>query len=260
MHIKPQFAIQATPEERDTIPELKQLADILGPVESTQEIGSCDFFYKMNSDKLELHSNEVNQPVPSPLCIDFLTGAPYYRFQNNRTINQPLAKAVGIKQGVRPDILDATAGFGEDGFVLASLGCSVTMIERSPYIWALLENALRRCQSHPVIGNIVTEKIELFRADATHFITESTRDFDTIFLDPMYPHRAKSALNKQRMRVLRALVGDDTDGDRLLHVALAKAGKRVVVKRPARAELLAGHTPSFAITARSSRYDIYLTP
>ena len=46
-------------------------------------------------------------------------------------INQLIAKA-GIKPNVSPVVVDATAGLGKDAFVLASLGCHVTMAERNP--------------------------------------------------------------------------------------------------------------------------------
>ena len=55
-----------------------------------------------------------------------------------------IAKAVGIAQGVRPRVLDATAGLGKDAFVLASLGCEMSLIERQPLIGALLEDGLAR--------------------------------------------------------------------------------------------------------------------
>ncbi len=48
---------------------------------------------------------------------------------------------------------------------------------------------------------------------------------DTIYLDPMYPHSGKSALNKLEMRIIRKLVGDDTDAALLLEIALQHAKK-----------------------------------
>ena len=51
-------------------------------------------------------------------------------------------RAVGIQPGIRPTLLDATAGLGRDAFVLAELGCTLTLIERQPLIAALLEDGL----------------------------------------------------------------------------------------------------------------------
>jgi len=78
-----------------------------------------------------------------------------------------------------------------------------------------------------------------------------------IYLDPMFPHRDKSALVKKEMRVFRPLVGDDLDAPALLEAALALATHRVVVKRPRKAPIIEGGKPSHSLEGKSSRYDIY---
>ncbi len=78
-----------------------------------------------------------------------------------------------------------------------------------------------------------------------------------IYLDPMFPHRDKSALVKKEMRVFRPLVGDDLDAPALLEAALALATHRVVVKRPRKAPIIDGPKPSHGLEGKSSRYDIY---
>jgi 16S rRNA (guanine1516-N2)-methyltransferase len=49
-------------------------------------------------------------------------------------------------------VLDATAGLGKDAFVLASLGCQMTLIERQPLIAALLEDGLARARADEEVG------------------------------------------------------------------------------------------------------------
>jgi len=80
---------------------------------------------------------------------------------------------------------------------------------------------------------------------------------EVVFLDPMYPHRQKSALVKKEMRLLRQLVGDDEDASDLLVTALARARRRVVVKRPRLAPTLTGPAPGFQIIAPNTRFDVY---
>ena len=80
---------------------------------------------------------------------------------------------------------------------------------------------------------------------------------DVIYLDPMFPHRDKSALVKKEMQVFRTVVGDDDDSPALLKAALAVATYRVVVKRPRKAEPVSGPEPTTRIEGKSSRYDIY---
>ena len=78
-----------------------------------------------------------------------------------------------------------------------------------------------------------------------------------ICLDPMFPHRDKSALVKKEMRLLRPLAGNDDDAPALLEAALALASHRVVVKRPRHAPPLGGHAPGNVLAGQSSRFDIY---
>lgn len=198
--------------------------------------------------------------IKSLLYVDFIKGKSGYRHSRNLTIRQPLAKAVGIKPGVRPSVYDATAGLGSDAFVLACLGCQVSMCERSPVLYFLLEDGLERAIKNKKTSQIVSTRMKLTLGDSRIKLLNSSLKFHTIYLDPMYPHRTSSALNKQEMRIIRDLVGDDADDDILLELALSVAQNRVVVKRPKGADKLSERTPSFVIPMKNSRYDIYLTP
>ena len=64
-----------------------------------------------------------------------------------------------------PIAIDATAGLGQDSFLLAAAGFSVYMFEQDPIIAALLEDALNRAQSDPALANIV-ERMHLFTEDS----------------------------------------------------------------------------------------------
>lgn len=193
------------------------------------------------------------------LFVDFVNGKNGYRLVNDKSIKQPLARAVGIKSGFRPTVFDATAGLGGDAFVLASLGCKVSMCERSPIVASLLEDGLARASSDSRTASIVHNNLHLYHGNTTSVLTELAESFHTVYLDPMYPHRNNSALNKQSMRIIRDLVGDDSDAEKLLHVALKKAVNRVVVKRPEKAPSISEQQPSHVISMKNSRYDVYLT-
>jgi len=206
-----------------------------------------------------LHSPTNRNKLLSLLAVDFVHGKNGYRHAKNCTIKQPLARAAGIKPGIRPTILDATAGLGSDAFVLASLGCTVTMIERSPLIATILEDGMARASKHERTEEIIKNRMCLHCGDTIKLLRTMQETFQTIYLDPMYPHKSGSALNKQAMRTIRNLVGDDTDAGLLLDIALTKAQERVVVKRPKNAPLLSESTPSHTITMKNSRFDVYLT-
>ncbi|MDR1935391.1 MAG: class I SAM-dependent methyltransferase [Candidatus Accumulibacter sp.] len=194
--------------------------------------------------------------APGPVRVDFARGAAAHRRCFGGGSGQMIARAVGVLPGMRPSVLDATAGLGRDAFVLAGLGCELTLIERHPLIAALLEDGLRRAQDDAGAAPVAA-RMRLREGDAV----ASMRDWSgeppqVVYLDPMFPQRGKSALVKKEMRVFRPLVGDD-DAPALLAAALALATHRVVVKRPRKAPPLGDVAPSYTLEGKSSRFDVY---
>lgn len=205
--------------------------------------------------RLELQERGLGAPI----YVDFVMGQAAHRRRFGGGRNQPLARAVGLKGGTPPTVVDATAGLGRDAFVLACLGCTVHLVERSPIIAALLRDGLLRGARDPEIGPVIGERLRLTVADGRSYLRslpECQRP-EVVYLDPMYPHRRKSALVKKEMRLLRQLIGDDDDAPDLLAAALMSAKRRVVVKRPRLAPTLAGPAPGFQVVAPNTRFDIY---
>ncbi|SHE57905.1 16S rRNA (guanine1516-N2)-methyltransferase [Modicisalibacter ilicicola DSM 19980] len=196
-----------------------------------------------------------------PLTVNLVSGRADHRRRFGGGRGQLVAKACGLGKGVTPSIVDATAGLGRDAFVLAGLGAEVLMLERVPAIFALLEDGLRRARHDSEIRPIVA-RLGLRHADAAvdlaSVVAEAGFEPQVIHLDPMFPHRSKSALVKKEMRLFRELAGDDDDAPRLLDAALAVATHRVAVKRPRQAPPLAGPRPAHVIEGRTSRYDLYV--
>ena len=214
-----------------------------------------DSVLQLGSEGLQLSIRAAD--ASGPIRVDFVGGAVAHRRQFGGGSGQMIAKAVGIQQGVRPFVLDATAGLGRDAFVLASLGCDVTLIERHPLIAALLEDGLSRARDDSVVGPIVA-RMSLLTGNAIELMGGWNGPVpQVIYLDPMFPHRDKSALVKKEMRLFRPLVGDDDDAPALLEAALALASHRVVVKRPRKAPVVGGVVPGYALEGNSSRFDIY---
>jgi len=220
--------------------------------------------YALQLGEAGLQLVELGPQAPGPVRVDFVEGAVAHRRQFGGGAGQMIAKAVGIAQGIRPQVLDATAGLGRDAFVLASLGCRVDLIERQPLIGALLEDGLQRAASDAEVASIVA-RMRLLQGNAIELMGAWQDEApQVIYLDPMFPHRDKSALVKKEMRLFRPFVGDDLDAPALLAAALKLASHRVVVKRPRKAPLIEGAKPGYALEGKSSRYDIYplkkLTP
>lgn len=197
---------------------------------------------------------------PEAIVVDFVTGTLGYRQQHGGGIRQLLGRAVGIKPGWRPQLLDATAGLGRDGYILATLGCQVVLIERHPIIVALLQDGLARALRSPASSTIVSQQLQLRIGDAVEVMAgvEEGQYPDVVYLDPMFPHAEERALIKKEMRLLRHLTGGDHDTAALLDAALRCAKSRVVVKRPLQGAVLTERSPTLTMRGKSIRYDIYL--
>ena len=59
------------------------------------------------------------------------------------------------------------------------------------------------------------------------------------------------------MQILHQLVGNDETGEALLGIALRRAKKRIVVKRPKGAPLLNAVKPVAEVASKYTRYDFY---
>lgn len=210
-----------------------------------------------------VYLQQTGRKAPGPIVAEFTAGAVDHRRKFGGGKGQMIAKAVGIKAGVYPHVLDATAGLGKDSFVLASLGCAVTMIERSPIVHCLLSDGLLRAQefargNDPELYGMLMQ-LQLVAQDSSQYLQALGADQfpDVIYLDPMFPERQKTADVKKEMAAFHSVVGKDEDADALLPLALAHVNYRVVVKRPRKAPLLNGQAPSYQLEGKSSRYDIY---
>nr|WP_113869518.1 16S rRNA (guanine(1516)-N(2))-methyltransferase RsmJ [Brenneria salicis]NMN93286.1 16S rRNA (guanine1516-N2)-methyltransferase [Brenneria salicis ATCC 15712 = DSM 30166]RLM31611.1 16S rRNA (guanine(1516)-N(2))-methyltransferase [Brenneria salicis ATCC 15712 = DSM 30166] len=206
--------------------------------------------------RLELRKQD--EPKLGAIYVDFVSGPMAHRRRFGGGRGEAVAKAVGIKKDYRPDVVDATAGLGRDAFVLASLGCHVRMLERHPVVAALLDDGLRRGYQDAEIGPWLRERLTLLHASSQTALSDITPPPDVVYLDPMFPHRQKSALVKKEMRVFQSLVGADEDADALLAPARALAKKRVVVKRPDYAPPLASVAAQSTLETKSHRFDFYL--
>lgn len=210
------------------------------------------FVLVRNAGGLELQA--PHHPGFKPIRCDWTDAEMSRRVAAGK--QQLLARAIGLHKYKDLSVLDATAGLGRDGFVLAALGAQVTMVERQPLFAALLLDAHVRALTHPQ-WQAAAQRVELKAGNAVTLMA-GARQWDIVHLDPMYPHRDKQALPQKEMQILRELTGSDPDADALLQPALAIARRRVVVKRPSHAPFLAGREPAFQLKGKQARYDVYL--
>ena len=215
----------------------------------------------IDSDELEGHA----------LSIDYFDSAFLHRLKTFG-LKQDLAKACGLPKKRDSRVLDITAGMGIDAVSLAYLGARVSLLERNPMIFALLENAFERASLvSERDSQVESQLIEAFRSrltlelkqDSYRFLQElQIAEFDCIYFDPMFPERKKSAKVKKAMQYFHSVAGIDLQQEpKILSLALAKAGRRVVVKRPKGANEIAnqqGLEPSYVVAGKTVRFDVYL--
>ena len=177
------------------------------------------------------------------------------RTSHNRIYSELLIKAVGKKM-LNSDtlVLDATAGLGEDAFLLAAAGLRVKMYERDETIARLLEDGLKRAACDEQLAPVVS-RMELVFADSIAAMEDNSIKPDIVYLDPMFPQRTKSGLIKKKFQILQQLESPCDEEDRLLNAALSTDAKKIIIKRPLKGEYLAGVKPSYSLKGRAIRYD-----
>ena len=188
--------------------------------------------------------------------IDFTKGKHRHRRLHGGGKQQALAKALGIKCAPYPSIIDATAGLGKDAFQIASLGCDVTLIEQQAELAHALQTALTSAKYDAELTAIIA-RMTLVTGNAMDIIPQLPHAA-VIYLDPMFEARKKSALVKKDMQQLQAVVTEPANNDQLLAIARQYAEKRVVVKRTKTAPFFMNAKPSYSLTGKSCRFDVYL--
>lgn len=250
----------------------EELAAATGlPISAGDQLHSATFYLYWRNQKLTLRDQSTKNAVD--ICIDFCAGKHKHRLQFGGGYGQPLARAINAKAtdfAGSHKVCDATGGLGQDAFVFASLGCQVVIFERSPIICALLQDGILRAQHDQIVGEIA-QRMKVYPMDSRQ-LPDNWPDNSlpaTVYLDPMYPHTAKSAAAKKGMQTLQRLLPlenalsnsnpDQNIKERqsLLQSALTTATQRVTVKRPVKAPVLPGPAPVGSIKSPNTRYDLY---
>ena len=191
------------------------------------------------------------------LKCSFIEGPILHRLKYGKARGQNLAKAVGMKFNKNRNIIDATAGLGYDSFILASLGANVTLIERSEKIYKLLQDGISEGMLYGGEISKIIGRMSLIYGDSKNILPQLSPE--VILIDTMYKDRKKSALVKNDMRLVREIVGTDSDYTELIEIALKFALNRVVIKQPRYAEPLKDIKEcSHQILGKTIRYDVHM--
>jgi len=243
-----------------TDPARKEQADEIAGLTGLPLLGqkSDDFNLQLLFDGN--HLSLFDTALDTSIYVDFAAGALAHRQQFGGGRGQAIAKAVGLKHGSTPSVLDITAGLARDAYVLASLGCKITLVEQSTVLYLLVEDGIQRGLANSTSAAVLKNFIDLVNDDAVAYMQQIDREHrpDVIYIDPMYPERKKSALVKKDMQILQRLLGSGENAEPLLINALKCAVKRVVVKRPIHANAVGNIKPDTSISSKKTRYDVYI--
>lgn len=184
-----------------------------------------------------------------------------HRLKHASHRNELIARA--CQTNLQPSILDATAGLGHDGLLLAWLGAKVTLLERHPVVFVLLQAALQQVQQEASFASVIS-RIAVVHAEASDYLRGLTAEsFDVVYLDPMFPKSQqpdkKKAQVKKEMQILQILLSQQQAldaGDYLLALA-RQVASRVIVKRPRHAPPLDQATPDHEWQGDACRFDGY---
>ncbi len=199
---------------------------------------------------------DASQHKQAPVCVDFIAGTLAHRRKYGGGRKSEVVARACFANKEQPLIFDATAGLGRDAFVLCCLGATVHLFERNPVVRLLLKDGLRRAYADATQGEFFQQHLILEEANSIALYQGSLQP-DTVYLDPMYPERKKSALVKKDMRIFHDLVGADLDSNDLVAIARKITLGRVVVKKPKWAEIIEPKACVASITTPNHRFDIY---
>ncbi len=177
------------------------------------------------------------------------------RVSDGRLSHEMLAKAVKSKE-TSLRAIDATAGMGEDAFIIAAYGYEVTLCEQNPVIAALLKDAIRRAKKNPAAKDIVG-RMHVYEGDSIELLSKCELPPDVIYLDPMFPARQKSGLINKKLQLIQKLEPPCAGEEELFCAAIAAGPKKIVVKRPLKSPNLAGKRPNYVLSGKAIRYDCY---
>lgn len=182
------------------------------------------------------------------------------RLRHNNLSHELLVKAAKPSALEGPlTAIDATAGLGEDSILLAASGFEVTMYERDPVMAVMLQDALERGKNDPELAEAVSRmRVEFGDSiEALENITQGEKP-QIVMLDPMFPERKKSGLVKKKFQLLHHLESPCEEEKEMLDAALLAAGKKVIVKRPAKGPYLADRKPEYSLEGKAVRVDVYI--
>jgi len=238
------------PDTTEYLDKAREIAERIGTSVKGDE--PCDkhpeLLLRIGKDGLYLERNGLT------VQADFEEMLP--RLKTNNLRGELLVKAAKLSKGKEgPTAVDATAGFGEDSFLLAASGFFVTLFEYDKVIFELLRDAVERGKNNPELSDILN-RMTVVSGDSVEGMKRLDFTPDVVYLDPMFPERNKSGLIKKKFQLLQKLETPCDNGEELLSSAISTGAHKIIIKRPLKGAPLTAHKPSYTIEGKAILYDV----
>ena len=196
-----------------------------------------------NKDRIELINASYKEAVS--ISIDFLDEAINNKIKSRLSGKKDIfSKLFPIKNST---LLDCTAGYGRDSYVLRSMGFNITMIENSPIMSLLLNDALKKLK---------LSNFKMYHGNSYDYLNHSEKYYDYIYIDFMFDKLKKNSLSSKNDETLKLISFQENNKNNLIRLAIKKANSRVVVKEP-KYSLSNILKPEYTIKTKLLNFNIY---
>jgi 16S rRNA (guanine1516-N2)-methyltransferase len=213
---------------------------------------SANNYFIYDSNGLSFVKDSINPK--EVLHVDFLSGTLGWRLKRvNHERN--LKKALG-KTDKQLSIFDSTAGLLTDTMIFLSLGHKVVAVEQSKIIYSLVNDAILRAKDKiPELKNLI------FLNDNSLEVYKSiSKEFDVIYLDPMYPSLNKKNKKSGRLENIKKILEIENFtncSENLVKDFLDLEYKKIILKRPLKLRKNYSNI-NYQVLGKTTRFDIYL--
>jgi len=223
----------------------KELSDFLHKTLNNyyDQVITKNLSINFNKDGIELINASYKEAVS--ISIDFLDEAINNKIKSRLSGKKDIfSKLFPIKNST---LLDCTAGYGRDSYVLRSMGFNITMIENSPIMSLLLNDALKKLK---------LSNFKMYHGNSYDYLNHSEKYYDYIYIDFMFDKLKKNSLSSKNDETLKLISFQENNKNNLIRLAIKKANSRVVVKEP-KYSLSNILKPEYTIKTKLLNFNIY---
>lgn len=199
--------------------------------------------------KLSFHELNEGQHV----SFDFVSKLKYHALQQYSLKKEPLARALGLSKNPETTVLDGTAGTGKDAMLMLSYGARIESMERNPFIYLLLKDALKRLSESELADQY--EPNYTIQFGPCQKLNREQCQGKVFFYDPMFPALRNKSKSKKEMELFKNLTGGDEDIESVFLWAKEQPFSKIVFKQSVHDKPLGKPTASFK--GKSVQYHMY---